>query len=191
MTRWWWVRHGPTHEKAFTGWRDVPADLTDAAQIARLDAYLPKGAVLVSSDLSRAVATAECLAFGRERLPHAPELREFDFGVWDGMSFEDVAARDPELSREFWENPGAVRAPEGECWDDVAARVAPFVAEISNRFQGRDIIAVAHIGLILTQVKQALGVNAYTALGHQIDNLSVTQIRLGNAAGIGPINHLP
>ncbi len=107
------------------------------------------------------------------------------------MSFEDVASRDPELSREFWENPGDVRAPEGECWDDVAARVAPFVAEISDRFQGRDIIAVAHIGLILTQVRQALGVNAYTALGHQIDNLSVTQIRLGNAAGIGPITHLP
>ena len=24
--RLWWVRHGPTHEKAFCGWRAVPAD---------------------------------------------------------------------------------------------------------------------------------------------------------------------
>ena len=29
--RLWWVRHGPTHEKAFCGWRDVPADLSDHA----------------------------------------------------------------------------------------------------------------------------------------------------------------
>jgi alpha-ribazole phosphatase len=191
VTRWWWVRHGPTHEKAFTGWRNVPADLTNFAQIARLDAYLPKRAVLVSSDLSRAIATADCLAEGRERLPHAPELREFDFGIWDGMAFEDVAARDPALSREFWENPGEVAAPEGESWDAVAARVAPFVAEMSARFQGRDIIAVAHFGLILTQLQLARGISAYKALAYQIDNLSVTQVRLGDGAGIGPINHLP
>ncbi|PHR02026.1 MAG: histidine phosphatase family protein, partial [Sulfitobacter sp.] len=38
MTIWHWVRHGPTHEKAFVGWRDVPADLSDTAQIARLNA---------------------------------------------------------------------------------------------------------------------------------------------------------
>ena len=37
VTRFWWVRHGPTHEKAFTGWRDVPADLSDSAALARLD----------------------------------------------------------------------------------------------------------------------------------------------------------
>ena len=47
VTRFWWVRHGPTHEKAFVGWRDVPADLSDHAAIARLDAHLPQGAVLV------------------------------------------------------------------------------------------------------------------------------------------------
>jgi len=76
MTRWWWLRHGPTHEKAFVGWRDVPADLSDTAAIARLNAHLPKGAVLVSSDLIRASATADTLAAGRTRSLDAPELRE-------------------------------------------------------------------------------------------------------------------
>ena len=36
MTTWHWVRHGPTHQKSFVGWRDVPADLSDHAQIERL-----------------------------------------------------------------------------------------------------------------------------------------------------------
>ena len=34
MTVWHWVRHAPTHETAFVGWRDVPADLSDRARIA-------------------------------------------------------------------------------------------------------------------------------------------------------------
>ena len=57
MTVWWWVRHAPTHENAFAGWRDVPADITNTARIARLNAALPKDALLVSSDLRRAIQT--------------------------------------------------------------------------------------------------------------------------------------
>ena len=58
--------------KAFVGWRDVPADLSDGAALARLDAALPRPALLVSSDLVRASATADMLAAGRDRLAHAP-----------------------------------------------------------------------------------------------------------------------
>ena len=57
MTVWHWVRHGPTHEKTFVGWRDVPADLSDRAALSRLDAALPEQALIVSSDLQRCVAT--------------------------------------------------------------------------------------------------------------------------------------
>lgn len=191
MTRWWWVRHGPTHEKNFVGWRDVPADLSDEAQIGRLNDFLPENAVLVSSDLSRAVATADCLSGKHERLPHAAALREFNFGVWDGMSFDAVAQRDPHLSRAFWETPGSVSPPEGESWNAVSARVAEFVQETTLRFSGRDIIAVAHIGVILTQLGRAHAVPPEQALGQKIDNLSVTQIRLGETIETGPINHIP
>ncbi len=103
MSTWHWVRHGPTHAKSFVGWRDVPADLSDAAQINRLKAHLPKDAIVVSSDLARARATADALSgAARLRLPHDPHLREMHFGIWDGMHFDAVAARDPELSRTFW-----------------------------------------------------------------------------------------
>ena len=77
MTTWHWVRHGPTHEKAFVGWRDVPADLSDTAQIERLHAFLPDDALLISSDLQRSVTTADVLDIGRTRLPHHADLREF------------------------------------------------------------------------------------------------------------------
>ncbi|MFV2035423.1 MAG: histidine phosphatase family protein [Halocynthiibacter sp.] len=194
ITRWWWVRHGPTHEKTFVGWRDVPADLTDTEQIARLDTYLPADAVLVSSDLSRAIATADAIGNGRRRLAHAVALREFDFGQWDGLGFDEVARRDPQLSREFWENPGTVAPPGGESWDMVAARVAPLVDDMTSRFAGRDIIAVAHIGTIMTQIQMASGGSAVRAIGSKIDNLSVTRLEFLHDPGewrILGINHTP
>lgn len=192
MTRFWWVRHGPTHEKAFVGWRDVPADLSDRQTIARLDAHLPKDALLISSDLLRAVTTADVLATGRTRLPHKRALREFDFGLWDGMQFDDVAARDPELSRAFWETPGDVTAPDGESWSDVTARASRAVADLTQRHAEHDIVVVAHIGVIMTQIQVASGMTAKEVLEHRIDNLSVT--RLDFEAGswtVGAINHQP
>jgi alpha-ribazole phosphatase len=185
------VRHGPTHERAFTGWRDVPADLSDHAALARLDAHLPRGALLVSSDLARARDTADRLGAGRRRLPDAPALREFDFGAWDGLTFDVVAARDPELSRAFWENPGPVAAPGGESWDGVAARVGAEIEALARRHPGADLVAVAHMGVILTHLHAGGGLDPAEALSHRIEPLSVTRLdRTGAGWRIVGINHL-
>lgn len=193
MTTWHWIRHGPTHEKTFVGWRDVPADLSDTAQIARLHDHLPRNALLISSDLIRSVATADALAHPeRWRLDHAPNLRELHFGDWDGLHFSQVAARDPELSRAYWENPGDIVAPNGESWNQAAARVNTVVDSLNAAHPDTHIISVAHFGVILTQVQRALGVSAQEVMGHKIDNLSVTSISHHNGAwDISHINHLP
>jgi alpha-ribazole phosphatase len=175
MMRFWWVRHGPTHAKTFVGWRDLPADLTDHPRIARLSAHLPVGATLVSSDLCRASATADALATGRHRLPHDPALREFNLGDWDGKHFTDVAESHPALSRAYWEDPGDHAPPGGESWNTAAARINTAVDTLLT-LPARDIIIVAHIGVILTQVQRVMGITAYQALSHTIDNLSVTQL---------------
>jgi alpha-ribazole phosphatase len=191
MTRLWWVRHGPTHEKTFVGWRDVPADLTDHARIARLSAHLPVGAALVSSDLSRASATADAIATGRHRLPDDTALREFNFGDWDGKHFTEVADTHPTLSRQYWDDPGDHAPPGGESWTTVTTRVNAAVDRLLAQ-PARDIIIVAHIGVILTQVQRALGVTAFQALAHRIDNLSVTQL-VHDQKGwrAAAINHIP
>jgi broad specificity phosphatase PhoE len=191
MTRWWWVRHGPTHQKAFTGWRDVPADLSDTAQIARLAAYLPAQAILISSDLSRAVATADVIQGSKSRRPHERDLREFDFGAWDGLHFSEVAGRDPELSRRYWEQPGDATAPGGESWNMAAARAQKAVDKL-NLEGHSDIIAVAHFGIILTQLQRASGRTPYEVLAQPIDPLSVTQLSFDAGRWqVGVINHIP
>jgi alpha-ribazole phosphatase len=191
MTRLWWVRHGPTHTKAFAGWRDIPADLSDTEALARLDAHLPKGAVLVSSDLIRASATADALANGRDRLPHDSTLREFHFGDWDGLGFAEVSSRWPDLSRRYWEEPGHIAPPNGESWLQAAARVELAVDRLVGTHPGRDIVIVAHFGVILTQYQRAAGLTPYQALAQKIDNLSVTRVVLDGDWQVEAVNHCP
>lgn len=192
MTHLWLVRHGPTHQQAFTGWRDVPADLSDTALIAAVDAYLPKDALIISSDLRRAHDTATAIGGGRTRLTSHSALREFDFGVWDGMTFDEVAKRDPVLSRQYWEEPGDLAAPEGESWNQAAARFSAHVDHLIAYHSPAHLIIVAHMGVIMTQIQRALGTTAYAAMGHHIDNLSTTDMRSVNGQwAMGEINHIP
>ena len=187
-----WVRHGPTHQKNFVGWRDVPADLSDKAQIARPTDYLPRDARVVSSDLTRSVDTATAIQGSRDRLPHVPGLREFHFGAWDGVHFSKIAEDHPVLSRKYWEEPGDHTPPGGESWNMGAARMSAAVDTVIAQNGGTNLIIVVHIGVILTQVQRALNCSAYEVLAHKIDNLSVTQIDMsGDAPKLLKINHLP
>lgn len=171
------------------GWRDVPADLSDTAQLARLIAYLPANALLISSDLIRASATADAIATTQTRLAPTPALREFNFGAWDGLHYSQI---DESESRPFWENPGDLAPPGGESWNTVSTRVATIVDDLMCQHPGRDIIAVAHIGVIMTQIQRATGSTAYQAMGHTIDNLSVTDLAFDGAGwSVGRINHNP
>lgn len=184
------MRHGPTHARRFVGWTDVPADLSDTAHIARVDAFLPQAPV-VSSDLIRAVATANAVGGNRPRLPHDPRLRETHFGAWEGLTWAQVEARDADLAREVFERPGDAAPPEGESWNTLAARVHDAVATLDG-----DHIVVAHMGVILSLVQKALNCSAYEALGHEIAPLSLTVIHRHGDWKTGEwelerINHFP
>jgi broad specificity phosphatase PhoE len=111
MSRLFLVRHGPTHAKSMVGWSDLPADLSDTAALARLHDFLPTEALVVSSDLQRAVHTADAIQGDRMRLDHHPDLREIHFGAWELRTWADIDAEDPERIRAYWETPGDVRPP--------------------------------------------------------------------------------
>ncbi len=186
------VRHGPTHAKCMVGWSDLPADLSDTAQLARLSAHLPADGLVVSSDLSRAAATADAIQGGRKRLPNMRDLREFHFGDWELQTFDDVAAQDEARARAYWETPGDVRPPGGETWNEARARVDFAIDTLVGDFPGQPLVIVGHFGMILTQVQRALDVDAADVLAHRIDNLSVTSItRHADGWEVGQINHLP
>ena len=191
MTRFWWVRHGPTHAKTMVGWSDLPADLSDHSAIARLSAYLPQDAVIVSSDLIRAVTTADAVQENRLRLPHDPTLRELHFGDWELRSHTQIEAETPDLIRVFWDKPGEVRPPRGESWNDINARIWSATDRLITAYIGRNIIVVAHFGAILSALQRAEDLTPEQAFSHRIDNFSVTEMGHTSAGWqIGKINHI-
>lgn len=183
------VRHGPTHAKTMVGWSDLPADLSDTAAIARLRDFLPDAPV-VSSDLVRAIATADALTLP-VRLPNNTGLREINFGDWELRTFAEVEAENPSTIRAYWETPGHVAPPNGESWNAVRQRVDTAIDEYLQA-DHTDLIVVAHFGVILTQVQRALGIGAFEAFSHRIDNLSVTVLGHDSTGwAVDHINHNP
>ena len=136
--------------------------------------------------------TADAIQAHRPRLPHDPELREIHFGDWELKSFREIEATDPERIRAYWETPGDVRPPGGESWHDTAARVNRAIDRLIAAHCGRNIVVVAHFGMILTQIQRADNLTAAQAFSHRIDNLSVTTIAIRpDGWALGHVNHNP
>lgn len=192
MRRLFLVRHGPTHAKAMIGWTDLPADLSDTAALSRLEAFLPPSALVVSSDLSRAVDTATAIQGVRTRLPHHIDLREMHFGDWEEMSFKQVDAIAPKRLRAFYETPGETSPPNGESWDTLRARTSQAVDTLLAAHPDHDLVVTCHFGVVLSQLQRATGFTSYKTFAQKIDNLSVTEVHIdGGTWSPGLINHIP
>lgn len=172
IVRWWWVRHAPVAAQGFCGWTDAPADLSDDYSLAALRAALPEDAVLFTSDLERAIATAEVLARRTwRRQPAEPALREQNFGEWEGRSYGEDG---PDLTA-FWRDPANTRPPEGESFADLCERVGRFVASATEQ-DSADVVVVAHAGVVRAALALALGLPPVQALAFEVSPLSLTRI---------------
>jgi probable phosphoglycerate mutase len=172
------LRHGETAhtaERRFSGGtgRGGDPDLSErgrwqasraAEQLARLAAdpgthhaaHPPIDAVL-ASPMVRTRSTAGIVA---ERLglavETAPGFTECDFGVWDGRTFGEVAASDPD-ALDAWFASTAQPPPEGESFDQVQDRVRAARDEVLARYAGRTVLVVTHVTPIKSMVRLALG----------------------------------
>ncbi|MGH6622253.1 MAG: histidine phosphatase family protein [Alphaproteobacteria bacterium] len=180
-TRWWWIRHAPViqSENRIYGQTDLPADCSNAALFAALAETLPRDAVLVTSDLQRAVQTAAAIASAGLVLPKSilePALREQHLGDWQGELRLEFAAKRGRDIRRFWLAPAEERAPNGESFADLVARVIPTVERLTRAHAGKDIVCVAHGGTIKAALAHALSLDYERALSISIANCSVTRL---------------
>lgn len=180
-TRWWWIRHAPViqSENRIYGQTDLPADCSNAALFGALAEALPRDAVLVTSDLQRAVQTAAAIAGAGLELPKSilePALREQHLGDWQGELRLEFAAKWGRDARRFWLVPAEERAPNGESFADLVARVIPTVERLTLEHAGKDIVCVAHGGTIKAALSHALSLDYERALSFSIANCSVTRL---------------
>lgn len=100
---------------------------------------------IYSSDLSRAVMTAEILSekFG---LPVIKErgLRETSFGDWEGRYLSELAKENPSGFEYFFTKPDKVQPPNGETFLQSQARIMNALDEIICDNEDKNIIVVSH-----------------------------------------------
>ena len=150
MTKIYLIRHGETEWNKIgklQGSSDIML-LPEGIQQAHLLAeHAPFHAVdaIYSSDLSRAVMTAEILAekFG---LPVIKErgLRETSFGDWEGQFLSELAIENPAGFEYFFTKPDKVQPPNGETFLESQARIMNALDEIIADNEDKNIIVVSH-----------------------------------------------
>lgn len=175
-----WIRHGPTNVSGLYGWTDVSVDLSDKMTLTWLNNSLSQDALVISSDLQRASQTADAIQGSRIRLPDEMNLRELNFGQWEGKTPQEVTEIDRVLSIDFWEKPGNIKAPGGESWNDLYHRVNDVVDNLSRKYPDKDLVFVAHYAVILTQIQRVLEVPSIQVMHRKIHNFSLTKITRRN-----------
>ena len=119
---------------------------------------------VVCSPLRRCQQTAAAVVKSRD-LPveTVDKLIEVDFGRWEGKTFAEAEAADPELHAR-WLKDTSVACPGGESLRAVHRRVSAARRELEERFAGKTVLVVSHVNPIKSFVRQALDAGPQTPL---------------------------
>src|ERR1700730_16930334 len=145
------LRHGDTElspEHRFSGLRALPLSANGTRQAKAAACRLASGApidAVVSSPLQRAVATA-AIAAGGMGLTAAidDDLRETDFGDWDGFTLAEIQQRWPAAAA-AWRRDPEQAPPGGESFTATAHRVNQACDRLLRDHCGRTGPAASHI----------------------------------------------
>lgn len=85
-----------------------------------------------------------------------PELKNQEFGIWKGHTFNEIEEKFPEMLQEYHESPASY-APEGaETLIDFDKRVQETVNTLIEENQSNRILIVTHSNFIRAAIKNAL-----------------------------------
>jgi len=164
-TRLYLLRHGQVadgHTHLYHGNNDIELSPQGVKQLEEAAAQLREVdlAGVYASDLTRAVQGAEIICRGRELTPQTfPEFREIHFGVWEGLSFQEIAEHYPEdLQARFQDLPN-FRIPGGESLMDLKARALPALQSLIEQHHEQAFLLVAHAGVNRVILSEALGLS--------------------------------
>ncbi|MGC4934896.1 histidine phosphatase family protein [Gordonia sp. DT30] len=184
------VRHGQTAlsvERRYSGRGNPPltefgvVQAEGAAERVLLESPV---AAVVSSPLARARHTAQVIAdrLGEGLLGGAvhggevlvdDDLIENDFGAWEGLTFAEAKARDPQLHAR-WLADHSVPAPGGESFTETAARVIAANDRLLARYPGQTVVVVSHVTPIKSLLQHALDVGPQLLFRLHLDLASVS-----------------
>ena len=147
------VRHGETNwnkESRFQGNKDIALNQRGESQAQKLAQRLAEEEidVIYSSDLDRAHKTAQIIAAKHNLAVQThSNLQEIDFGVWEGLTYQEINEQYPNEFESWKENPEVNNPEGGESLKDIESRVCQALTEILEEHEGKTILIAAHGGV--------------------------------------------
>jgi probable phosphoglycerate mutase len=187
----YYVRHGLTEwnmQQRLQGSHDVPLIAEGRSQAMRCgeilrdllarDGRAPGDLIYVSSPLIRARETME-LVRGALGLPVDgyevdTRLAEINFGDWEGLTYEDVIARDGDVVAKRERDKWGFLPPGGESYAQVTARVGAWYDALE-----RDAVVSAHGGTARALLAH-LSIHERDAATHQPIDQGVVYVYAGD-----------
>jgi len=153
------IRHGETDwnkERRVQGQSE--SQLTDlgvqqAQELGKRIAHLEFDRIYCSSSLRTRQTAAHAFPETTTEVRFLDELREIFLGPWEGHLYEDLAMREPESHRHFWEQPHLFQVNGAESFFELQQRAIAAVAKIEaghNREpnSAKKVAIVSHGALI-------------------------------------------
>ena len=146
------IRHTETKwnkQKKYLGRTDISLSPKGQKQAGFISGYLRNKniSVIYSSKLKRVIETATAIA-----KPHNLEvkqdvgLNEIDFGKWEGMTFNQIRKKYPDLARKYLSDPLNTKIPEGESLLKFRNRINKALEKILAQEKGT-IVIISHAGV--------------------------------------------
>jgi broad specificity phosphatase PhoE len=133
----------------------------------------------VSSDLSRAYETARAIR-GDAPVAQDARWREFAFGEWEGLTWEQILKRWPEMRDRHWSSAKYYTPPGGEPFEAVQARVTQALEELQAGGYD-DVLIVTHAGPLHAMLHAFFGqreAEMQAVLGIRFSPASITRIAI-------------
>ncbi len=163
----------------FCGASDPELNERGHQQLAGLVTRMSEHAIrqVYTSDLRRSQQTAEAIAkrFGAG-LHVRPGLREIHFGLWEGLSWSEIEARDPAGAKRWAEEYPNSTAPGGESFQQFESRVRREIAFLLGEATKSPIAVVTHAGFIRVVLMYRCRMSAQEAWDRTKDYGSVVAI---------------
>ncbi|MCC6580475.1 MAG: alpha-ribazole phosphatase [Phycisphaeraceae bacterium] len=189
------VRHadvGPQHQGRYLGRTDVPLSNHGMHEATELAAWLrsQRPAKLACSPMLRARQTADAIV--RETgltAERDDDLREVDFGLWEGKTFAEIADQWPGEVDQWAAFHPDFAFPGGERLDAFLLRVRSCANRLASDPTDR-VLAVAHGGVIRAMICHLLGLDARHYLLFHIRHASCAVLDIHDGKGVlSGLNH--
>jgi len=181
MTRLILIRHGETDfnlQNRYCGFSDPPLNSKGIEQSEKLAAELEAIGVdkVYASDLKRAYETA-AIIFKGNSIEKTENFREMNFGIFEGLKYEEIVQRYSKFYRDWIDNPLKVQIPKGEGVRDLSKRVKGRLYSIISRYKDRTIAVVTHGGPIRVILCDALkyGLDMFWQIEQNIGALNIIE----------------